>query len=64
MLLYCVEPLLCNDRSISKYIKGLSRRRLCKHVGAGANENATMIRQQRKGVFCGPHRDRCYATAR
>jgi hypothetical protein len=55
-----VEPLLRNDREISKYTRAISRQRLCKHVPAATDTNATMVQQQRNGVFCVVHAEMLY----
>jgi hypothetical protein len=46
-----VEPLLCNDHEISKYTGAISRQCLGKHVPAATDTNATVVHQQRNGVF-------------
>jgi 3-phenylpropionate/cinnamic acid dioxygenase small subunit len=46
-----VEPLLCNDREISKYTRDVSRQRLGKQVPETTDTNATMVQQQRNGVL-------------
>jgi hypothetical protein len=42
MILMRVEPLLCNDREISKYNRAVSRQRLNKQVPAATNTHATI----------------------
>jgi hypothetical protein len=46
-----VEPLLCNDREICEYNRAVSRQLLCKYVPAATDRNATMVQQERNGVF-------------
>jgi hypothetical protein len=59
-----VEPLLCNDREMGGYTRAVSGQRLGNHVTATTDTNATMVKKQRNGVFCGALRGRCYATVR
>jgi hypothetical protein len=41
-VLQCVEPLLCNNRKISKYTRAVSRQRPAKHVPAATNRRETI----------------------
>jgi hypothetical protein len=50
ILVLRAEPLLCNDREISKYTKAVSAQRLSKHIPAVTDTKATMAQQQRIGV--------------
>jgi hypothetical protein len=45
-----VEPLLCNDREISKYTRAVSRQRLGKHFHAATDTHVT-IKLQLETVF-------------
>jgi hypothetical protein len=57
LILWRVEPLLCNDREISKYTKAVCRQRFGKHVPAVTDTNATMVQQQRLCFLRGPCRE-------
>jgi hypothetical protein len=43
--------LICNNREISKYTRAVSRHRFDKNAPAATDTNATMIQQQKNGVF-------------
>jgi hypothetical protein len=45
------------QREMGGHIMAVSGQRLGKHVPAGTDTNATMVQQQRNGVFCCPRRD-------
>jgi hypothetical protein len=47
-----MEPLLCNDREMDGYTRAISEQGLGKHVPTTTDTNATMVQQQRNGVFC------------
>jgi hypothetical protein len=63
-LLWSVEPLLCNDREMGLYARAVSGQRLGKHVPTATDTKATMVQQQRNGMFCCPCCGRCYTTVR
>jgi hypothetical protein len=52
------EPLLCNNHKIHRYTRAVSRQQLGKHIPTAADMNATMVQQQRNGVFCVVHAER------
>jgi hypothetical protein len=52
LILYRVQPLLCNDHKIGRYTRAVSRQLLGEHVTTATGTNATMAQQQRNGVFC------------
>jgi hypothetical protein len=45
------EPLLCNDREISKYTRAVYRQRLRKNIPAATETKATLVQQLRNGVL-------------
>jgi hypothetical protein len=49
---HIIKPLLCNDRKIGLYSGAISGQRLSKHVPAATDTKATVVQQQRNGVFC------------
>jgi hypothetical protein len=51
-ILWRVEPLIWNDREISKYTGAISRQRLGKHVPAATNAHATIQVLLETGCFC------------
>jgi hypothetical protein len=52
LILWRVEPLLCNDDEMSKYTRAVSRYRLGKHVPTATNTHATIEKLLETGCFC------------
>jgi hypothetical protein len=57
MILKEVMPLLCNERKISKYTRGVSRQRLGKHVPATTHERNDGTATEERRFLCGLCRD-------
>jgi hypothetical protein len=54
IILFIVMDIRTSDilANITVACRAVSRQRLCKHVPAGTDTNATMVQQERNGVSC------------
>jgi hypothetical protein len=51
-ILWCVQPLLCNDREMGGCTRPVSGQRLSKHVPIVTNQRSTMEVLLETGCFC------------